>query len=78
MPNGLSTKLADVIKAVPDDRLLVETDLNYAGDSLDRLLEQITRTICGIKGWKLEEGVRQLGKNWKRFVFGGLQDQDHG
>jgi len=60
----------DIIETVPDDMLLVESDLHTAGDEMDRRLEDIIRRICGIKGWGLEEGVKRLGSNWKAFVFG--------
>ncbi|KAL5415038.1 hypothetical protein PMIN04_008726 [Paraphaeosphaeria minitans] len=61
---------ATIIKTVPDDMLLVESDLHTAGAEMDKRLENIVRRICAIKGWGLEEGVRRLGDNWKRFVFG--------
>lgn len=60
----------DMIKTVPDEMLLVESDLHTAGDEMDRRLEDIIRRICKIKEWGLEEGVERLGKNWKAFVFG--------
>jgi Tat protein secretion system quality control protein TatD with DNase activity len=60
----------DIIKMVPDDMLLVESDLHTAGDEMDRRLEDIIRRVCGIKGWGLEEGVTRLGRNWKAFVLG--------
>lgn len=63
-------KVEAAVRAVPDDRLLVESDLHTAGDSMDGFLEAIVRKLCEIKGWGLEEGVTQLGKNWKRFAFG--------
>ncbi|KAI9769778.1 MAG: hypothetical protein M1840_003772 [Geoglossum simile] len=63
-------KIADVVRAVPDDRLLVESDLHCAGDEIDRLLEEMARLLCTIKGWELEHGVRQLRDNWARFAFG--------
>lgn len=60
----------DVISACPDDMLLVESDLHTAGEEMDRRLEDIVRRVCGVKGWGLEEGVRKLGANWRRFVCG--------
>lgn len=61
---------AELVKAVPDERLLVESDLHRAGEEMDRRMEDIVRRICSIKGWGLEQGVRILGDNWRRFVFG--------
>lgn len=60
----------EMIKTVPDEMLLVESDLHTAGDEMDRRLEDIVRRICKIKKWSLDEGVERLGKNWKAFVFG--------
>lgn len=63
-------KVLQVIKALPDDRVLVESDLHTAGTQMDELLEDIVRTVCHVRGWELEGGVRQLRRNWERFVFG--------
>ncbi len=65
-----STKAVDVINAVPGDRLLVESDLHCAGPQMDDLLEGIVRSVCQIRGWSLEDGVKQLASNWVRFIFG--------
>lgn len=63
-------KVVDVIKALPDDRILVESDLHTAGPVMDQLLEDIVRQVCEIRGWGLVDGVKQLGENWRRFVNG--------
>lgn len=65
-----STKAVDVIKAVPSDRLLIESDLHCGGAQMDDLLEEIVRSVCQIKEWSLEEGVRLLASNWLHFIFG--------
>jgi len=63
-------KVEAAVRMVPDNRLLMESDLHTAGDRMDGYLEAIVRKICEVKGWELEEGVRRLGANWKNFVFG--------
>lgn len=68
--SSIPSKAADVIKEIPDDRLLVESDLHSAGARMDDLLEHIVRSLCQIKQWPLEKGVRQLACNWVHFVLG--------
>ena len=63
-------KVCDVIRALPDDRILVESDLHVAGPQMDQLLEEVTRQICDLRGWELRHGVQLLADNWRRFVFG--------
>ena len=65
-----AAKVEDIIKAVPDDRILVESDLHCAGDRMDGYLEDITRLVCYAKGWPLEDGIPRLASNWRNFVFG--------
>ncbi|KAI4243257.1 MAG: hypothetical protein L6R40_003625 [Gallowayella cf. fulva] len=67
-------KAVAVIKDVPNDKILVESDLHSAGDSMDQLLEDIVRSVCEIKGWSLTEGVKQLASNWKRFISGAGEE----
>ncbi|EAW08338.1 TatD family hydrolase [Aspergillus clavatus NRRL 1] len=65
-----SRKVIEVIKALPEDRLLIESDLHTAGQQMDDLLEEVARQVCDLRGWPLRQGVQRLGDNWRRFVFG--------
>jgi Tat protein secretion system quality control protein TatD with DNase activity len=65
-----SGKVEAAVKAVPDDKVLVESDLDTAGEYMDAALKEVVLKICKIKNWPVEDGVRRLGENWRRFVFG--------
>jgi Tat protein secretion system quality control protein TatD with DNase activity len=58
------------LESLPDDRILIESDLHIAGKQMDDLLEHVVRTVCHVKGWSLEDGTKLLAENWRRFVFG--------
>ncbi|MCJ1328413.1 hypothetical protein MMC10_005090 [Thelotrema lepadinum] len=63
-------KAEEVIKNLPQDRILVESDLHCAGERMDGLLEKMVREVCRIREWSLEDGVKILGENWNRFAYG--------
>lgn len=63
-------KVTNVIKLVPDDRILIESDLHCAGETMDGLLKDIILKVCDIKQWPLEEGANRLKQNWMKFAFG--------
>jgi Tat protein secretion system quality control protein TatD with DNase activity len=63
--------LADeVIRACPDDRILVESDLHTAGQPMDDMLEEMYRKVCEVKGWGLRDGVERIKENYYDFIFG--------
>jgi Tat protein secretion system quality control protein TatD with DNase activity len=63
-------KLLDLIRAVPDDRILIESDFHSEGEQRRMLLEGIARVVLGVKRWGVEQGVGILERNWERFVYG--------
>ncbi len=64
------TKAISCIRAIPEDRILIESDFHCAGQKMDELLKEVIRKICEIKGWELKDGLKQLKENYLRFVFG--------
>ncbi|KAI0994409.1 hypothetical protein K3495_g13773 [Podosphaera aphanis] len=70
--NFSSVKVIEVIKIVPENRILAESDFDSAGDRMDNLLQQAYRQICEIKGWELQIGVAKLGMNWRNFIFSSV------
>ncbi|KAH8886289.1 Metallo-dependent hydrolase [Thozetella sp. PMI_491] len=73
--HNLSTEVArnkteDAIKTIPDNRVLVESDLHSAGEIMDRDLEDMYRIVCDVKGWDLEIGVQKIASNYHEFIFG--------
>jgi Tat protein secretion system quality control protein TatD with DNase activity len=67
---GGSSKFPEVLRACPDDRVLVESDLHCAGEDMDHLLEEMYRRVCEIKGWSLQEGLERIRRNYEEFIFG--------
>lgn len=68
--NGSPSKVIGVMKEIPDDKILVESDLHCAGEKMDDMLEVVVRKVCEVRGWKLEDGVQRLRQNWKKFCDG--------
>ena len=73
LSNPTTDKAEESIKVVPDDKILIESDLHCAGERMDGLLEDIARKVCQLKGWELRKGVEQLSRNWMRFAFGDIE-----
>lgn len=73
--SSTSNKAVAAIQAVPDDKILAESDMHAAGEKMDDLLEDVVRKICQIKGWTLEQGLKQLRSNWLHYVFGQTRER---
>jgi Tat protein secretion system quality control protein TatD with DNase activity len=71
-------KAAEVIKMLPEDKILIESDMHIAGDRMDQNLRGMARKVCEVRGWTLEDGVGRLARNWEVFVFGGGEDREKG
>lgn len=65
-----SEKVIDVVKAIPESKILIESDLHRAGAEMDGRLGSVFQRVCDIKKWSYERGAEILGRNWQCFVFG--------
>ena len=64
--NGRLDRLNMLIAAVPDDRLLIESDFNDIRKSELKMWEMLGR-VCEAKNWSAEEAVQTLERNWGAF-----------
>ncbi|KAF9929807.1 hypothetical protein FBU30_001181 [Linnemannia zychae] len=62
-------KLKELILAVPEDRLLIESD-HHSHTMADQLLVEMVHKIAEIRGWTVEETIEKTARNWHRFVYG--------
>jgi Tat protein secretion system quality control protein TatD with DNase activity len=67
-PGASDGKFADVLKALPEDMILMESDLHKAGEEMDGKLVEVYVKTCKAKGWTVEEGVRKIQRNFDAFV----------
>jgi len=64
--NMRSHKTPDVIRAVPDDKLLLESDLENPHGVADACSSML-RTIADAKGWDMETAARITRENAQQF-----------
>ncbi|KAF1804940.1 hypothetical protein V8B55DRAFT_1495824 [Mucor lusitanicus] len=60
-------KLMELIKTVPEDRLLIESDLNTPL-GIDECMVEMTKIVAEARGWTIKQVVETTSRNWKRFV----------
>ena len=63
-------KLIDLISAIPDDRILIESDWHSEGSLRRSQLQNIARIIIQVKNWSIEQGIEILERNFHQFVYG--------
>ena len=63
-------KLVDLIRAVPDDRILIESDWHCEGDIRRNQLNDIARVVIHTKEWSIEQGIEILEQNFQKFIGG--------
>ncbi|TPX39750.1 hypothetical protein SeMB42_g06271 [Synchytrium endobioticum] len=64
--NARSPKLADRIRAVPADRLLIESDYSTM-NAIDAQMAEIVQVVSEATGWSVEETCRRTFENFLRF-----------
>lgn len=62
-----ANKLQELIRAVPEDRLLIESDLNTP-IGLDHCMIDITKIVAEAKNWSIQKVVEITNQNYKRFI----------
>ncbi|KAF9126461.1 hypothetical protein BGW39_006606 [Mortierella sp. 14UC] len=68
-------KLKELILAVPEDRLLIESD-HHSHNHVDQLLVEMALKVAEIRKWTVEETVERTARNWQRFVYGDNHPHD--
>ncbi|KAI7856865.1 TatD family [Circinella umbellata] len=63
-------KLFELFNAIPQDRLLIESDLNTPLGQ-DDAMEEIAKLLAEARQWSIEQTIERTHKNWHEFV--GLQ-----
>ena len=68
------TRFVDVLKLVPKERVLVESDLHIAGEEMDAVLQEAAEIVGKVKGWDAQEVGRVLQENWLAWVYGSADN----
>ncbi|KAH6595844.1 hypothetical protein BASA50_005571 [Batrachochytrium salamandrivorans] len=65
--NGRSNKLDLRVKAIPHDRLLIESDVHDSGDTVSAMAS-ICQSVSTIRGWSLFETAQRTTANAQSFL----------
>ena len=64
-------KTAALMRVVPDDRLLIETDLGSV-EPMNEALRTVVQMVADAKGWDVERATEQTWANFCEFYEGHL------
>lgn len=67
-------KMLARIGAVPDDKLLIESD-QVSASAVDDGLEAIVQAIADAKGWTVDEAIDRTWRNFQAFYHGHLPEE---
>lgn len=57
-----------LLHSIPADRILNESDYHSSGSELDEYNWEALVAICRVKGWTLQQGARQIKRNFMAFT----------
>lgn len=71
--NDHAVNYRELVKGLPPDRILVETDMDYAipETNADETLRQIAATLAALRGEDVEASVAQVARNIRAFAQAG-------
>jgi Tat protein secretion system quality control protein TatD with DNase activity len=77
-PSASDDKFMDVLKAVPAERILLESDWHRAGAEMEGKLEEVYSHVCWARGWAPEECARRVEQNFCAFLGEGEERRGEG
>lgn len=66
--NGRAPKTSSVVAAVPEDRLLIESDHNDAAQ-IDESMSTVCQLVSDARGWTVEQTTQLTARNAMRFFL---------
>ncbi|KAJ1537116.1 hypothetical protein HK096_003883 [Nowakowskiella sp. JEL0078] len=73
--SGRSRKVVERIKGIPDNRILLESDL-YDPRDIDRAMVESLNIVSDAKGWTIQETAERTFRNAEEFLTGNRGNWD--
>jgi len=68
-------RLEEVLRKVPRERILVESDLHIEEEEIDVALEEAAKIVGEVREWDAEETRGVLWNNWYAWAYGSEDEQ---